>query len=74
MTVAQTQAVNELEFQMMLKVAHIENMCSIKKGGVYIWKPVLRLSFDYVCVDVDACWMCENWGKGGQHYFFYIQF
>jgi len=45
----------------------------IKKGGVYIWKPVLRLCLVYVCV-VDACWMCENWGKGGQHYFFYIQF
>ena len=59
MTVAQTQAANTLEFQMMLIVAHIEHVCSIKKGGVYIWKPVLRLCLVYVCV-VDACWICGN--------------
>ena len=48
-----TQAANKLEFQMMLIEAHIDKM-------VYMWKTVLRLCLDYVCVDFNACLMCVD--------------
>ena len=49
----------------MLIVAHIDNMCCIKSEDIYIWKTVLKLCLDYVCVDADACWMCKD--SCGEH-------